>query len=287
MKIYFDTSAINAITSDPLKPKIVDRLITYHEPLISWLTLPELLATPQQERRYKLLRVASNLSKITEPPYHRLLLDEPEMMVCAVEAFLKQSEPTSYFKSRDELFQLPVLLNPRLAIDQLAAICREWTDKAESQYRVGMKTERDEFQQLFNDNALVQSRRSHFLREGIKRKDVLKNIIETILLNEAFIHLRDRLIGRELEILEKLQVWRFHIAGNSIDRYNRVVRLNRYGHKSNPGWVDTRQAAYLAAADVFVTDDIGQRNFMRIVSRFSPTPKRVWSYERLKANLNL
>jgi hypothetical protein len=38
---------------------------------------------------------------------------------------------------------------------------------------------------------------------------------------------------------------------------------------------------------MFVTNDVKQRNFMRIVSCFGLTPKRIWSYDMLKANLKL
>jgi hypothetical protein len=290
MKIYFDTSAINAITDDPLKPKIVDRLTTYHEPLISTLAVSELIATPKGESRYKLLRVASNLTKIADPPYHRVLADEPEMLMRSLQAFLNPSEELDYFRRAGYFPELDVLRNPRIDLAEAALFVKNWHKNIESRYHERMKRHRDEAQEAikqFPEEEIIKLSRADFLRKRVSQTDALKDYVANNIQNAKYRHLYPKIAGRELEILEKSELWRFYTAILDIDIYNRMVQRDKYGYKSNPGWVDSRQAVYLAAADTFVTNDINQRNFMRIVSCFSLTPKRVWSYAKLKAYLNL
>lgn len=100
-----------------------------------------------------------------------------------------------------------------------------------------------------------------------------------------FAGLGSKVSGRELDVLLALDAWRFSVASGVIQIYNRLVKESAYGRRKNPGWVDTRQSVYLAAADVFVTEDINQRNMLRLVARFGRTPRKIWSYRRLRTEL--
>lgn len=90
-------------------------------------------------------------------------------------------------------------------------------------------------------------------------------------------------VGREFEVLEKSEFWRFHFVYRFMEIYDRLFQAENFSHKKNPGWIDTRQAVYLAATDIFVTADIKQRNFFRFLAKFSLTPKKVWSYDKLRS----
>jgi hypothetical protein len=296
MKIYFDTSAINEITSDPQKSKVVDRLTSDHTPLLSALTISELVATTKQERRQKLLLVASNLTKIADPPYHRTLVDREEMLVRALKQFLDPSITIDFYSHQSDPFpELPLLRNPYAEIGDGKNLMSAGMKWLESAHRTRMDNVRGSTQTSSNqfpaeDVQLMQEKRADFLRGFIEREDLLKTYVNRLVVDIQLIkdiRFEDRLNGREIEILEKSDVWRLYLADAIIELYNRNFQRENYGHKNNPGWVDARQSVYVAEADVFVTNDRNQRKFMRIVSRFSLRQKRIWSYERLKAKLSL
>ena len=97
--------------------------------------------------------------------------------------------------------------------------------------------------------------------------------------------LNNEVVGRELEVLLALDAWRFEFASTILQIYNRLIKESGYGRKRNPGWADTQQFVYLAAADVFVTEDINQRRLLRLVTRFGRRPRKIWPYHRLRTEL--
>lgn len=293
MRIYFDTSAINAITDDSDKPTIVRKLTAEHEPLLSSLTLTEMVSTIDNSKRLKLLIVASRLSTVSASPSRRLLVDEQDMLRRSLDAFVHGTDKINYFKSKKNFPELFFLLDPYCVLDKTyTEITREWSGGIEHRHHESMSSMRAESQETFKqfspvDKALIKQGRAAFLRHLVNESSLLTHRMVEKLADSDFAGLNNKVVGRELDVLLALDAWRFSIASTVIQIYNRLIKESGYGRRRNPGWVDTKQSVYLAAADVFVTEDVNQRNMLRLVARFGRTPRKVWSYRRLRTELGL
>lgn len=291
MRIYFDTSAINALADDSSKPSIVRKLTEEHEPLLSSLNLTEMIGTTDKSKRLKLLIVASRLSIMSGSPSRRLLVEYWNMQRRSLEAFVRGSDEINYFKSLDNFPELFVLLDPYCVSDKTyTEILRAGSGGIEPWHHASMGSMRDESQETLKqfphpDKAIIQRGRAAFLRYLVNDSSFLTDWMIGELAESDFAALSNKVAGRELEVLLALDAWRFSVASTILQIYDRLIKETGYGRKKNPGWADTKQSVYLAAADVFVTDDINQRNMLRLVARFGRTPRKIWSYHRLKTEL--
>lgn len=293
MRIYFDTSAINAITDDSSKPRIVSKLTEEHEPLLSSLNLTEMISTPDKSRRLKLLIVASRLSTVSGSPPRRLLVDHWDMRRRSLDAFVRGIDKINYFKSPENFPELFFLLDPYCVSDKTyTEILREGSGGIEPRHQASMSLMRAESQETFKqfpypDKAIIRQGRAAFLRHIVNESSFLTDWMIDELADADFAGLNNKVVGRELEVLLALDAWRFDVASLILQIYNRLIKESGYGRKRNPGWADTKQAVYLAAADVFVTEDINQRNMLRLMARFGRVPRKIWSYNILRAELGL
>lgn len=171
-------------------------------------------------------------------------------------------------------------------------ITREWSGGIEGRHHASMSSMRAESQETFKqfpppDKALILQGRAALLRHLVNDSSFLTEWVTGKLADPDFSGLSNKVAGRELDVLLALDAWRFSIASAIIQIYNRLIKESGYGRKKNPGWVDTKQSVNLAAADVFVTEDITQRNMLRLVAKFGRVPRRIWSYNRLRTELGL
>jgi hypothetical protein len=291
MRIYLDTSAINHITNDSSKPKIVSRLRNKYEPIISSLIIGELISTPNDERRYKLFNTLSSVMDNTVLKGRKMLYDEPTILRLSLETIIDETKKVDYFKYRGDYSELPFLSNPHTVCDgKYLNIAREAFKKFEDRHIQHLRSRRSKIQEESKffpdyDKSILKSRRADFFRFMSNNHSLLNNLISDALQNPNYVFAANALKGREFEVIEKSEFWRFHFVAFFLEIYNRLYRLENYSPKRNPGWVDTRQAVYLAATDVFVTADVRQRNFFRILAKFAINPKKVWSYNSLKKEL--
>jgi len=183
MRIYFDTSAINAITDDASKPGIISKLAEEHEPLLSSLNLIEMISTPDNSRRLKLLIVATKLSTVSGSPPRRLLVDCLEVRRRSLDAFVRGSNKINYFKSSENFPELFFLLDPYCVSDKTyTEILREGFGGIEPRHQARMSSMRAESQETFKqfplpDKAIIQQGRAAFLRYIVNESSFLTDWI--------------------------------------------------------------------------------------------------------------
>lgn len=139
MRIYFDTSAINAIAEDSAKPRVVGKLTAEHEPLLSSLALTEMVSTADRSKRLKLFIVASRLSSVSASPPRRLLVDVPDMLRRSLDAYVRGTDEINYFKSKEDFPELFFLLDPYCVSDKTyTEITKEWSGGIEQRHHASM-----------------------------------------------------------------------------------------------------------------------------------------------------
>jgi hypothetical protein len=209
----------------------------------------------------------------------------------SLEAFVRGSDKINYFKSPDNFPELFFLLDPYCVSDKTyTEILRAGSGGIEPRHHASMSSMRAESKETVKrfpppDKAVIQQGRAAFLRNLVNDPSFLTDWMMGELAESDFAGLNNKVVGRELEVLLALDAWRFTVASTNLQIYDKLIKESGYGRRRNPGWADTKQSVYLAAADVFVTEDISQRNMLRLVAKFGRTPRRIWSYHRLKSEL--
>ncbi len=65
--------------------------------------------------------------------------------------------------------------------------------------------------------------------------------------------------------------------------FARGLKQTNFSKKQNPGSIDTQQAIYLAACDVFVTADRAQRRMLRLLVPFGHKKREVWTFNEFES----
>lgn len=291
MRVYFETSGINSLANDTARDSVLRVLRWHHDSVISSLSLAEILSTSSSERRAYLFHLAAKLATTPAQPGRRILLDVPDLMVWALHPLISKEIAPSPFKTGNMFWELPFLLNPdevrdnqyNLWMDALTSGIRDRTIKQASEDRT--KASAWVNGASYTDRQILLGGRRNYLRYLLNERHLLCDFVRSQLDSEKYSNVREKLNGKEMDILQQIDVWRFNIAARLIEMHDRLIQPSGYSNKRNPGWVDIQQAAYLGCCDFFVTDDRKQRDFLRIVSIFGVKSRKVISYSQLKREL--
>jgi len=126
--------------------------------------------------------------------------------------------------------------------------------------------------------------RLRFLRQLLERQTLAAEAVGIVLRLSG----SDRaLTGRELEVLNSEgDLWRYFWSAEAVSILNQGVRAHGYGRRRNPGHADIQQAAYLAFADMFATNDFRfTHRVLRVVERVGRHRKQIWNFATLVENL--
>lgn len=278
MKLYFDTSAINAIAHDPSGKELVEKLKSIHETYISIYNVVEIVSTSDSAERLKLLELAQDLASGFYPLAH-----PRDILKRALEAF-QHKLPEMNFSISDEDHGVWIALNKPDKVGEEDRIdVLHWKQREESWYQnmhnKGRPHIKDVIKKLSQtDRLLIQRSNSSFLRYLMQNKQLLVDSISSLVDSQDF-------SGREIEVVNALEPWRFYLGAIALGIYNRSIKNSEFSRKRNAGGIDTQQAVYLAATDVFVTNDWPQRKVLRMIKLLGHVKRYVWSYKRLKTTL--
>lgn len=276
---YLDTSAINCLFDDANRSDLTDRLGTHFKVYISVFTVAELAATLDRNRRIGLVTLAKEISG----GYHPLAMpgDLLKRSLKATQGWKKEID-ASMGPEWGGLWM--VLCNPDL-IDQKAyseVIC--WKEQQEKWYQDMHDRGRPRMQQAIaklpaKEKNTFGSSFPTLIQGYNQRPDFINNVVCDIVSSLNMILNKERV----QRLIDHSEYWRIFLASMVYGMCVRSVQPTHYGKRKNPGSIDTQQAVYLAACDVFVTADEQQRRMIRFMIPFAHKHKRrsVWTYERL------
>ena len=221
-----------------------------------------------------------------------MLAHETDVLKRCTQAFLGGGEVRDFYNLNDEDGWEPFLnAKPKdvlkddfifLARTRLGKIEPRWAQHM-SEMKIGTARQLGELRK--EDKQLIRKGLPAVLRNLINDRATLVDIVTTKLDDPELVNAKDRVVGREIELLTSQSSWRIYLAVSMIEIYNRLVKSSGYGRKNNTGWSDNKQAIYLATTDVFVTEDKAQMKVLRIAAKFSDKRVQVWSLARLEAEL--
>lgn len=284
MRIYLDTSGINAITEDKDRQQVLSQLALQHKTFVSLLNVAELTATQDEAKRKDLLRVAKSLARGCYP-----LARPQDLLWRSIEALEKRQPSMDFSIPEQDRGVFVVLQDPDVADESARHEALEFLQREERWYRSmhdgGRPHVQDEIRRLpRKEQQVVMSNRAAFLRHFATQPGFLQEVVADLLQPSPFgVRFRDK----ELEILQYLEPWRFYLGAIVTGIFDRSVRGNSFGHRVNAGSIDTQQVIYLAPVDVFVTRDEPQRRMLRLLERLGHARRAVWSYRQLRKHLGL
>ena len=272
MRIYFDTSAINALCNDLYTTQIkIKQFAQANSVYISCINITEIGVTPDQERRDQLLNLMKLLANQCRP-----LVFPSDLLRISLFAFIDGvgSMDASVGNDQERFW---VILN---RLDQM-----DEKDVIElSQYK---QQEETWYNELHSSRPILQKVREiegdpyetgvQLIKYFFEHEDWLE---ETF--NEEIKALGcSGKPGSDVKsIFSSLETWIFFYGALIHGIYDRGIKIRGYSSRKNPGGLDTKQAIYLACCDLFVTNDRAQFNLIRAVNQFGNTCRNVILYDQ-------
>jgi hypothetical protein len=288
-----DTSAFNALLDDPEREAIISAILSAYRVLITSIAMVEVLATPNQERRWALLGLMKAISDDTRP------LAMPNKLLNRATKAFAQNRPSLNLTitHEDERFWL-ILQNPTQAGDSARAKAIEWNKSLESSFADAHVKARPDFQELFANDPSSRPRNIVGLFRYFQYHD--QGIYD--LVRGHYRKVTGRFLARSAmwHLFARVPDWPLSLAGWAHEMFARAISETNYGRRGKPGNMDLWSAGYLPYCDVFVTNDTGgsagngrggQYRALRLLNYLVPQTElkpfraRVLTFQRLKADL--
>jgi hypothetical protein len=275
-RFYFDTSALNHLLDDNTveASSVSDKKVNIS---FSVFTVAEVASTPDLARRNSLLQLAKELSGGYRP-----LAFPAELLKRSIES-IKTWAPDMDSSMSHEWDGICMILNdPSLIDDKTFQEIKEWKNNQENWFHEMHERGRPHLQ-----NALTNSRQgikdsifnsfARLLRYHSPDKKSSKEFVFDLASQaKPNITIDNELVDR---LLKHSEHWRFFLSSMIYGLYAHSVRNSHYSRSQNPGSIDTQQAIYLAACDVFVTADLKQREMLRLLVPLGHKRRQVWEYQ--------
>lgn len=279
MRICFDTSVLNKITNDPKSNEIVEKILGKFESYLSLLNCAEILANSNQYERVRIQKVADRLGRGYYPFAH------PQEILRRCLNSYEISESTMNFSiSQEDRGVWTALKSPEKVDDDARREALAWINREEDWYQNMHEVARPHIQAIISSQGQLKDSRSEFLRHFINNEILLKDIMTEFFKGTIF---KDRFCGREIEIVSALEPWRFYLGAIGLGIYNRAVQQKEFSKKRHAGSIDTQQAVYMAAIDIFVTHDTAQRRMLKLVAKLGHIRREIWSYNKLLDSIGI
>lgn len=267
---YFDSSAINWLSEDPAAPAIISFITrSGHEVHTSCLTVLELVATPQTDKRVQLLQVARALTQSFHP------LEVPgNMLKLSLRAHLdgKNEAPMSIDPSKNGAWA--ALRRP----DRITEAMRLDAVKQKEEHEEWFKPHHEIARKALTENERPRIYKpAHYLVPAVEDSKFTESFFKRIITAAG----GGGTSVRAKDLMEQVGPWRGYFTALGLEYYNRAARATRFGNKWNPGGIDVQQAVYLSAHEVFVSADKLQRRFMRNVCRIAGIKTRIFDYSQI------
>ena len=288
-KVYFDNSTLNNLweEEEPIKSLLIECFLSHYYLRLSTINLAEIAATPDEEKRNEIFRLAIRLSQGRAP-----LGDPIEFLKEVLDTYkftahlIHPPQPTAVFMLNDIPIWLKFLKSTalfdesyRLPAKQEVSDGHNW-DKNISLIRSHIQAVVQKLS-VKDRKSILRSERS-FIKGFMKERTFFFHLIEYFIKAEPH---RSHLIGREMEILRGLDVWAVLTCSFSLMMYHLHYKQEGHSLKKNAGSSDILQAVYLSEIDVFVTGDKGQRRLFRIAKLFASRKTEVVSYMEFRRRL--
>lgn len=278
---YLDTSAINRLFDDPDRFEVVKALSSHSKVYISVFTVAEIAATSDVERRIALVALARDISG----GYHPLAMprDLLRRALKGVQGWKKDMDASM----GKEWSGLWIALCDPTEIDQQAYFeVTRWKEQQEESYQKMHKRGRPKMQGAIarlpaKERNAYGSSFPALIRAYNQRPDFINDVVYNIACGLNMIFTRERI----QRVIDHSEHWRFFLASMAYGLHVRSVKPTDYGKRKTPGSIDTQQAIYLAACDIFVTADNQQHRMMRLMVPFGHTRQKkrwVWNYPQFK-----
>ena len=274
--LYFDTSAINRLTDEPNRSSLL-AVLSRNTCAISIFTIAELASTTSPDRRSQLLRTVKELIGDYRP------LEMPGELLKRATRALLNNQATMDLSMGPEWNGLLVALNDPTSIDDITlAEAQRWKAKQEQWYNTMHNNARPHIQAELStlsddERKWISGYPSRLLKHFSHNIKFLTDVVCDLSPSELSI---SKEIART--ILDKLDYWRFFLAGMAYGMYCRTVKLEGFGWQSNAGSIDTQQSIYLTACDQFVTTDEAQHAMIRTIIPYGIRRRTVWHFDRLR-----
>ncbi len=263
MEICFDTSAINGIADSKEKVEIISHLRRNHRVLLTSLNLLEVVSTPSDARRLELLSTMKELSDGALP-----LAISPKIVRRATRAFAKRKPSFNIAITQEDAPLWSMLQYPETAGPEEQAEARQWLMSLEQPFADAHRQARPDFQELFRSNAHERPKSPGRMLRLFADQDIdaMYQFVRNTYKRESRQHLS---VDAMLRLFKAVPYWPLYLAGWAHQMYARAVSEQDYGSRKKPGTIDLWCAVYLPHCDVFVTDDNGQYQALRLLNVLS------------------
>ena len=278
MRYYFDTSAVNAAHKDPLGPTGVLRALgTGSEIFVSSLNIVEVGSTADPRVRVDLMDTLKTLANGVRPAIfpNDALKRSLDTIVAN-----KREMDWSISMAEDGLWvalQQPELMADQNAVDEL----REYKQEQEDWWRSMHEGARPRLQTIAEQEGDIFGSPLRLVRYYGNHDAFIADLFDDLLGSIGYPQFQ----GKAKRLLQEVEPWTFYFGAMAYGSYSRAVQQSNYGHKKNPGGLDSQQAVYLACCDTFVTRDYAQRGMLKGLRIFGQRLRKVISYEAFRASL--
>ncbi len=280
-RLYFDTAALVSLARSPRRRELIERLTSRYETQVSVFNVAELSQAKDQTLRKTQLEVAARLCRGFKP-----LGRTRTILIRSLEALADRRTEMNWSLDDNLDGGIWVAMNdPESVGEAERQEIAQWLQHLEVEWRNMHVPARRAFNRLLarQDDATAR-------RLGHSYAFAIRSLFEGSFLTGLVSDLIRRtptargLKVREDDVITKLEPWRFLLGAIAVGIYEGALRRRGDGHTS-PGSVDTQQAIYLAATDIFVTPDYAMRRMLRLVNVLGHRKRIVWPMEMLTDDL--
>lgn len=276
IRLYFDTSAINKLYDDSQSSDMKNEILNLGIVYPSVFNIAEVAAEFDKERSIGLLKLIHEISGGYRP-------------LAMPDEFLKRSIKSVNAWARDmnhsmgpEWEGIWIAMSDPSQIDQRAfQEVIEWKKSQEEWFIQMHDRGRPKVQEVIRKFPKAEfdeltSSFSNMVRYYPPDREFAINSVRELASNSGTEVKVDGALARRL--IQHSEHWRFFLASMLYGMYARSIKLTHYGKRINPGSIDTQQAIYLAACDIFVTADHEQRRMLRLLVPFGHKKRSVMEY---------
>jgi hypothetical protein len=284
--VCFDTSVFNALLDDEQREPLVSRILATTRPLITSLSMIEVIATLDEERRQSLMK---RLSDGTRP-----LAMPNTLLTRATLGFGKTTFSMTLTVTEGDSQFWYLLDDPSSAtkIAQMEALT--WKNALEDSFHATHKRARVELQAIFSEKPADRPQSIAALFRYFKKHN--QEIYKVVAKHYRFTTGKTLARAALWQLFASAPDWPLYLAAWGHELFARAISETNYGRRGKPGNLDLWAGAYLPYCDIFVTNDTGQGRggqfrALRLLNRIVPVNTqrrrraRVLTYARFKAEL--
>lgn len=281
MIFYFDTSAINSLFDSPNLAHISVNIPKRDAVYPSVFNVAEIGATSDRTRRIELLKLTKQISGNYRP-----LAMPADLLKRALASVRVRAKDMDHSMGPEWEGVWIALTDPSLIDDAEYKEIVEWKRKQEEWFQGMHDNGRPVMQTYINgisepDRILITSRFSRLVKLYSPEGDFVKSLVFDLATHSGTnVEINSVLVN---DIVRHSEHLRFFLTSMVYGLFTRGVKKTNFSKKQNPGSIDTQQAVYLAACDIFVTADSEQRRMLRLLVPFGHKKRAIWTFDEFES----